>query len=69
MDEKDRERILGPHQRVVKWIDDTKNATRPHFDEVHSVLFKVQGKLMKLRSEREVGETPSTSNTVLRSKM
>lgn len=69
VDEKDRERILGPHQRVVKWIDDTKNATRPHFDEAHSVLFKVQGKLMKLRSEREVGETPSTSNTVLRSKM
>lgn len=44
-DEKDRERILGPHKRVMKWIDDTKNAARPHFDEVHSVLFEAKEKL------------------------
>ncbi|XP_057775768.1 glutathione S-transferase T1 [Salvia miltiorrhiza] len=49
VDEKDRERILGPHKRVMKWIDDTKNATRPHFDEVHSVLFKVKEKLQSTR--------------------
>ncbi|KAL8503363.1 hypothetical protein ACS0TY_022194 [Phlomoides rotata] len=65
VDEKDRERILGPHQRVLKWIDDTKNATLPHFEEVHSILFKVKGKLKKLRSEGVAGETASA----VRSKM
>ncbi|KAG6399314.1 hypothetical protein SASPL_140790 [Salvia splendens] len=54
VDEKDRERILGPHKGVMEWIDDTKNATRPHFDEVHSVLFKVK---QKLQSQRAVAET------------
>ncbi|KAL1569065.1 Glutathione S-transferase theta-1 [Salvia divinorum] len=54
VDDKDRERILGPHKRVMRWIDDTKNATRPHFDEVHSVLYKVKE---KLQSQRAVGET------------
>ncbi|KAH6835021.1 glutathione S-transferase THETA 1 [Perilla frutescens var. hirtella] len=69
VNEKDRERILGPHQRVMKWIDDTKNATRPHFDEVHSVIYKVKEKLKKLQSERAIGETLSTSKTALQSKM
>ncbi|KAK6117079.1 hypothetical protein DH2020_049124 [Rehmannia glutinosa] len=69
VDEKDRERILGPHQRVLKWIDDTKNATRPHFDEVHSILFKVKDKLKKLQSEGGVGETESKRKTALHSKM
>ncbi|KAL3645699.1 Glutathione S-transferase theta-1 [Castilleja foliolosa] len=63
VDAKDRERILGPHQRVLKWIDDTKNATRPHFDEVHSILFKVKDKLKKLKSEE------GASETAVRSKM
>ncbi|KAK6130035.1 hypothetical protein DH2020_036221 [Rehmannia glutinosa] len=69
IDEKDRERILGPHQKVLKWIDDTKNATRPHFDEVHSILFKVKDKLKKLQSEGGVGETESKRKTALHSKM
>lgn len=64
VDEKDRERILGPHQRVLKWIDDTKNATLPHFDEVHSILFILKGKLAKLRSE-----AGAASKTAVRSKM
>ncbi|XP_051119067.1 glutathione S-transferase T1 [Andrographis paniculata] len=51
LDEKDRERILGPYERVLKWIEDTKNVTRPHFDEVHLILFKVKEKLKKLRPE------------------
>ncbi|KAL3331323.1 hypothetical protein AABB24_034912 [Solanum stoloniferum] len=40
LDEKDRERILGPFKRVLKWLDDTKNAMAPHFKEVHSILYK-----------------------------
>ncbi|KAI3453700.1 hypothetical protein Pfo_010363 [Paulownia fortunei] len=69
VDEKERERILGPHQRVLKWIEDTKNATRPHFDEVHSVLLKVKEKLKKVRYEGGVGETASIRKTAPHSKM
>ena len=47
MDEKDRSRILGPHKKVQQWIESTKNATRPHFDEIHEVLFKVKARLHK----------------------
>ncbi|KAL0371827.1 UNVERIFIED_CONTAM: Glutathione S-transferase T1 [Sesamum calycinum] len=32
-DEKDRDRIIGKHERILKWIEDTKNATAPYFDE------------------------------------
>ncbi|EYU38357.1 hypothetical protein ABFS82_05G102200 [Erythranthe guttata] len=67
VDEKDRERIMGPHPKVLKWIDDTKKATRPHFDEVHSILFKVKEKMKKLQSDGSVGE--STRKTSPRSKM
>ncbi|KAG6405769.1 hypothetical protein SASPL_133363 [Salvia splendens] len=63
VDEKDRERILGPHKRVMKWVTDTKNATSPHFDQVHSVLLKVKG---KLQSKKAVGET---NQNVLPSKL
>ncbi|PIN11871.1 Glutathione S-transferase [Handroanthus impetiginosus] len=71
VDDKDRERILAPHQRVLKWIDDTKAATRPHFDEVHSVLFKVKEKLKKLRSQGGgAGEAAeSITKACVRSKM
>lgn len=48
--EKDRERILSPYKRVLNWIDDTKKATAPHFDEIHTVLFKVKARLQKQRS-------------------
>ncbi|KAM3356177.1 glutathione S-transferase T1-like [Capsicum galapagoense] len=40
LDEKDRERIIGPYKRVLKWIYDTKNAMEPHFQEVTSMLSK-----------------------------
>ncbi|KAG8374927.1 hypothetical protein BUALT_Bualt10G0046500 [Buddleja alternifolia] len=67
-DEKDRDRILNPHKRVLKWIDDTKNATRPHFDEVHSTLYKVKEKLKQLRSDGII-ETGSIKKTAPVSKM
>ncbi|KAK4728730.1 hypothetical protein R3W88_021718 [Solanum pinnatisectum] len=49
LDEKDRERILGPFKRVLKWLDDTKNVMAPHFKEVHSILYKFKEKLQKQR--------------------
>ncbi|KAF3653970.1 hypothetical protein FXO38_15399, partial [Capsicum annuum] len=33
-----------------KWIDETRNATEPHFHEVHKILFRFKEKLIKLRS-------------------
>ncbi|CAA3025307.1 glutathione S-transferase T1 [Olea europaea subsp. europaea] len=69
VNEKDRDRILGPHKKVLKWINDTKNATRPHFDEVHSVLFKVKEKLKRLQSGGAKDETQSTLKSALHSKM
>ncbi|XP_059644374.1 glutathione S-transferase T1-like isoform X3 [Cornus florida] len=47
LDEKDFSRILGPHKKVQQWIEDTRNATRPHFDEIHSSLFKVKVRFQK----------------------
>lgn len=47
LDEKDRERIIGPYKRVLKWIDDTKNAMEPHFQEVHVILFNAKEKFHK----------------------
>ena len=45
LDEKDRERFLGPYKKVQQWIKHTRNATSPHFDNVHNILMKVKEKL------------------------
>ncbi|XP_050227951.1 glutathione S-transferase T1-like [Mercurialis annua] len=50
LDEEDRNRILGPHKKVGQWIEDTKKVTRPHFDEVHKVIFKAKERFQKQRS-------------------
>ncbi|PIN23726.1 Glutathione S-transferase [Handroanthus impetiginosus] len=48
-DENERERILGPHKRILKWIEDTKNATAPHFDEIHSIMPLARQMLKELK--------------------
>ncbi|KAG6507908.1 glutathione S-transferase T1-like isoform X2 [Zingiber officinale] len=45
VDDKDRERLLGPHPIILQWVDNVKSATKPHFDEVHEILFKVKERL------------------------
>ncbi|MBA0646679.1 hypothetical protein Goklo_014624 [Gossypium klotzschianum] len=45
LDEKDRDRLLGPYKKVQQWIKHTRNATSPHFDNVHNILMKVKEKL------------------------
>ncbi|KAK6947769.1 Glutathione S-transferase, N-terminal [Dillenia turbinata] len=45
LDEKEKIRILGPYKKVQQWIENTKNATMPYFEEVHAILFKVKEKL------------------------
>ncbi|KAG8374928.1 hypothetical protein BUALT_Bualt10G0046600 [Buddleja alternifolia] len=50
-DENDRERILGPHKKVLKWIADTKDAIAPHFDEIHSIMLPFKEKLKELKAQ------------------
>lgn len=64
LDEKDRIRILGPHKKVQQWVENTKTATSPCFDEVHNVLFKA-----KARFQEQRAKSGSSSKTNLPSKM
>ena len=42
LDKKQHERILSPFKKVLKWVEDTKTATMPYFDEFHDKLFKAK---------------------------
>nr|XP_043607248.1 glutathione S-transferase T1-like [Erigeron canadensis] len=42
LSERDHERILSPYKKVSKWIEDTKKATAPYFDEIHQDLLIAQ---------------------------
>ncbi|XAR70307.1 Glutathione transferase [Bertholletia excelsa] len=53
LDEKDRNRILGPYKKVLQWIEVTKQATNPHFEEIHGTLFSVKAKLQEQRLQSE----------------
>ncbi|XP_051151538.1 glutathione S-transferase T1-like [Andrographis paniculata] len=50
-EESERERLLGPHKRILKWIEDTKTATAPYFDEVHAVIAPIREKLQGLKAQ------------------
>ncbi|PHT57906.1 Glutathione S-transferase T1 [Capsicum baccatum] len=69
LDEKDCERIIGPYKRVLKWIDDTKNAMQPHFQEVHVILFKAKERFHKQRSAVGSSLPQSSRKPDLHSKM
>ncbi|KAH1080354.1 hypothetical protein J1N35_020115 [Gossypium stocksii] len=47
--ETERNRLLGPYKEVQQWIENTRNATNPHFDEVHKILMKAKEKLQNPR--------------------
>ena len=64
LDDEDRVRILAPHKKVQQWIENTKTATIPYFDEVHNVLFKV-----KARFQEQRVKSGSSSGANLPSKM
>ncbi|EOA15592.1 hypothetical protein CARUB_v10005614mg [Capsella rubella] len=63
LDDKDRLRLLSPHKKVEEWIDNTRKATMPHFDEVHEVLFRAKDRFQK---QRELG---AVSKPGIQSKM
>ncbi|XP_027774636.1 glutathione S-transferase T1-like isoform X1 [Solanum pennellii] len=69
LDEKDRERIIGPYKRVLNWIDDTKNAMEPHFQEVHVILFKAKQKFHNQRYDVESSIPQSSIKPEFHSKM
>ncbi|KAL6979593.1 Glutathione S-transferase theta-1 [Sarracenia purpurea var. burkii] len=70
VDEKDLNRILIPHKKVQQWIEDTKQATRPHFEEVHAILFKAKEKLQKQRFSGANNQTQqSHTKSAFHSKM
>ncbi|VVA30080.1 PREDICTED: glutathione [Prunus dulcis] len=69
LEEKDRSRILDPHTKVLQWIENTKNATRPHFYEVHDVLFRAKTRFQEQRLKRASNKTDSSDRSKLPSKM
>ncbi|KAL2543677.1 Glutathione S-transferase T1 [Forsythia ovata] len=60
VDTKDRDRILGPRKRILKWVEDTKNATAPYFEEIHSIIYPAKEKLQKLKTMAAKKEPQST---------
>ncbi|CAL5214797.1 unnamed protein product [Lathyrus oleraceus] len=69
LDEKDRDRILSPYKKVVRWIEDTRAATNPHFDQVHNILFRIKMKLQHQRSTDAEAGTETSSKMGRHSKM
>ncbi|KAL1364436.1 hypothetical protein HN51_012628 [Arachis hypogaea] len=60
LDERDRSRILSPYKKVLQWIENTRTATNPHFEEVHNILYRVKKKLEQQRARTaETGTDPS----------
>lgn len=45
----ERDRILGPHEKIHSWVQNVKKATSPHFDEVHELIFKMKERMAAKR--------------------
>ena len=45
LEENVRNRILGPRDKCIRWIQNLKNSTSPHFEEIHEALNSVKTKL------------------------
>ncbi|KAL1830089.1 hypothetical protein DCAR_0209497 [Daucus carota subsp. sativus] len=69
LDKEDRNRLLGPHKKVQQWIEDTRHATRPYFDEMHNILFKVKEKLARMPAEGATSKTLAGNKKQILSKM
>ncbi|KAJ8766146.1 hypothetical protein K2173_021663 [Erythroxylum novogranatense] len=69
LDEKDLNGLLGPHKKVQQWIEDTKYALRPHFDEAHKAVFTFLERWKKQSSRGVNNETESLSKPALRANM
>ncbi|CAA7390925.1 unnamed protein product [Spirodela intermedia] len=47
LDETVRDRIFGPREKVRRWIQNLKDATSPHFEQVHETLYEVKERLKR----------------------
>ncbi|KAJ4823223.1 hypothetical protein Tsubulata_004485 [Turnera subulata] len=65
----DRNRILSPYKKVQQWMEDTREATQPHFDEVHRYLSEIKKRLQKKRTLDGKSETESNLNPKVASKI
>ncbi|XP_020260617.1 glutathione S-transferase T1-like [Asparagus officinalis] len=54
VDDAHRQRILGPHKKIVQWIENVKNYTNPHFEQVHEALYEVK-KTLQSKSSSTAG--------------
>ncbi|GMH26590.1 hypothetical protein Nepgr_028433 [Nepenthes gracilis] len=54
LEEDDRNQIVGPFKKVQQWIEDVKNATQPHFDDIHAVLFEAIAKMKEQQANSSV---------------
>ncbi|OIV93535.1 hypothetical protein TanjilG_28692 [Lupinus angustifolius] len=60
LDEKDCSRILSRYKKVLRWIEDTKAAMNPHFEEVHNILYKAKKNFERQRLRvAKTGSEPS----------
>ncbi|KAI0493734.1 hypothetical protein KFK09_023858 [Dendrobium nobile] len=49
--DKDRERILQPHPKILQWVENVKKATNPYFEDVHTALYKAKEMLKAKQSK------------------
>jgi hypothetical protein len=69
LDEKDCGRILSPYKKVLGWIEDTRTATNPHFEQVHNILYRAKMKFQQQRSRTAESGTETSNNMGRHSKM
>ncbi|XP_074321796.1 glutathione S-transferase T1-like [Silene latifolia] len=55
LDEEEKNKIFGAYKKVQLWIENIKEATRPHFDQVHQHLLLVD----RPRFREAVGRSPN----------
>ncbi|KAK9103593.1 hypothetical protein Sjap_020847 [Stephania japonica] len=67
--EEDRKRVLGPHKKILQWIEDTRNALSPHFEDAHAILFKAKARLHKLPTAANYDTASSVKSMLISSKL
>ncbi|CAN6286076.1 unnamed protein product [Urochloa humidicola] len=59
-----RDRFLGPHEKIVIWMDNVKKATSPHFEEAHELLFQVKARMLSKAAAANQASEPSTKHKI-----
>lgn len=51
LDRRDVDMLLGPHEKVRKWLEKVKEVTKPHFEEVHDKIYTAAKRFQSKRLE------------------